>query len=419
MFPIFSPSGEVIGFGGRSVGDEKPKYLNSTDSLLFAKGKTFYGLHETARYIRSEDAAIVVEGYMDFLALYQAGIKNVVATLGTALTPQHAQILGRHTRHIIVLFDGDAAGQVAAERSLPILLQAGLLPRWLKLPNGMDPDDWVNSEPTLSVLTEQLRTAPDLFSALFAGWMQHFENRPTEVVRVVEMVKPILAGVRDPRLKDLYLQEVASALSVSRQWLLQALKENTSTKLTATISSGTTFDPAVVSVPTPTEAAPLFDISRASKAEIALVSFALQNEEYLQQIRDEGLLSLLDDTELQKVLIFIFDLYRQDSQRFDKIMPSLITRLKSPERILATMVAGEGETSTKDEYKQFRDCVKRIQEKFWQKEALNLAQQLKSRPSQENLERFMNIQRQRRQLHIKEVSLKEGPGVQLNDKKFD
>ncbi|MBX9768106.1 MAG: DNA primase, partial [Bdellovibrionales bacterium] len=107
MFPILNLNGDPIGFGGRIMRDGEPKYLNSPETPLFSKGKVLYGLNETAKFIRAEDQAIVVEGYMDCLALYQAGIKNVVAVLGTALTSDHARVISRFTKNVLVLFDTD------------------------------------------------------------------------------------------------------------------------------------------------------------------------------------------------------------------------------------------------------------------------------------------------------------------------
>lgn len=143
MFPILGLDGSCLGFGGRIIGEGEPKYLNSPESAVFHKGKIFYGLYESAKYIRAQDQVIVVEGYMDMLALFQAGIRNVVAPLGTALTSDQARLLKRFTRNVVMLFDGDSAGQMAAERSLPILLKEGLLPVGVTLPSDMDPDDFV------------------------------------------------------------------------------------------------------------------------------------------------------------------------------------------------------------------------------------------------------------------------------------
>ena len=165
MFPIINSMNEVLGFGGRIIEQGEPKYLNSPETPVFIKGRVLYGLNQTARFIRSEDQVVIVEGYMDLVALYQAGIKNAAATLGTALTLDHAKIVKRMTRNVLVLFDGDQAGQDAAERSLPLLLQADLYPRGLILPQGMDPDDYVKNygAEALKILMAE---APDLFSVV-------------------------------------------------------------------------------------------------------------------------------------------------------------------------------------------------------------------------------------------------------------
>ena len=120
MFPIISVSENVVGFGGRSIDDaQQPKYLNSPESPIFNKSRTLYGVHVTAKHIRAQQEVIVVEGYMDLISLYQFGIKNVVATLGTAFTTEHARAIRKLSPKVVVLFDSDDAGQVAAERSLP------------------------------------------------------------------------------------------------------------------------------------------------------------------------------------------------------------------------------------------------------------------------------------------------------------
>ena len=122
LFPIHNLRGEVIAFGGRIYDQGEPKYLNSPESLVFNKSKILYGLFQSAKYVRSEDAIVIVEGYMDMVTLYQAGIRNCVATMGTALTEEHAKLIKRMTPNVYVLFDSDDAGQAAAERSLGILL---------------------------------------------------------------------------------------------------------------------------------------------------------------------------------------------------------------------------------------------------------------------------------------------------------
>ena len=147
IFPIFSPNGRVIGFGGRVMQkDEKTaKYINSPESKIYSKRKTLYGLYHSKDEIRRKDKAILVEGYMDVISLFQSGVKNVVASSGTSLTDEQVKLLSRFSKNIVVLFDSDPAGQKAATRSIEILLKAGFDVKLITLPNGEDPDSYINN----------------------------------------------------------------------------------------------------------------------------------------------------------------------------------------------------------------------------------------------------------------------------------
>ena len=149
MFPIRSVKGEVIGFGARVLGNEKPKYLNSPETPVFHKGSELYGLYEARAALREKGYALVVEGYMDVVALAQLGFANAVATLGTACTPQHVQKLFRFTASVVFSFDGDAAGQRAAHKALQAALPYASDTRSVKflfLPGGHDPDSFIRTE---------------------------------------------------------------------------------------------------------------------------------------------------------------------------------------------------------------------------------------------------------------------------------
>src|SRR5437868_3538682 len=222
MFPILNPMGEAVAFGGRIIDQGEPKYLNSPETPVFVKGRILYGLAQTARYIRTEDQAIIVEGYMDLVALYQAGIRNAAATMGTALTPDHGKLLKRMTKNVVVLFDGDSAGQEAAERSLPILLSADVHPKGLTLPDGMDPDDYVKAKGA-EALKDLMTKAPDLFVLILQRWMEDYRGEASQKVKLCDQLKPILEVVPDSRLKDLYVQEAARRMSVPANWLKEAL----------------------------------------------------------------------------------------------------------------------------------------------------------------------------------------------------
>jgi len=143
IFPIEDLSGRVVAFGGRALGDDMPKYLNSPESPVYTKGRVLYGMYRTKDSIRDQNYVIVVEGYIDLLSLRDAGVGNVVATLGTALTREHVELIRRFTRNIAVIFDPDEAGRHAVERSLKLFLEENMHARIVVLPEGYDPDDYV------------------------------------------------------------------------------------------------------------------------------------------------------------------------------------------------------------------------------------------------------------------------------------
>ena len=166
MFPIIDVNGDVIGFGGRVIDEnDKPKYLNSPESALYKKRSSFYGLFNSIEHIKKSGKAILVEGYMDFLSLYSRGIKNVVATLGTSFSADHARILKRYTKNVVILYDGDESGVKASLRTGEILLQTGINPRMVILPGGTDPDRYIidNGPERLEGLIEDSDELVDYF----------------------------------------------------------------------------------------------------------------------------------------------------------------------------------------------------------------------------------------------------------------
>ena len=144
MFPIINTRGKVIGFGGRTLGDAGPKYLNSPESPVFSKKNNLYGLNITRNDISRKKQVVLVEGYMDLVSLYQHGITNVAASLGTALTSQQCMLLKRYAADVVISYDADNAGQKAALRAIELLRTAGLNARVLRIPDGKDPDEFIN-----------------------------------------------------------------------------------------------------------------------------------------------------------------------------------------------------------------------------------------------------------------------------------
>lgn len=213
MFPIHDASGRVVGFGGRVLGDGEPKYLNSPETPAFAKGRELYGLFQARPAIRSAGKVLVVEGYMDVVALAQHGIEYAVATLGTATTPTHVQKLFRATDCVIFCFDGDDAGRRAAwralEHTLPVLSDDKQA-RFLFLPDGEDPDDTVRRRGK-AALEALVNAATPLSEFLLAELAQR--SPPTSVegrAALVSAAKPLLAQLNAPVLCALLRRRLAA-----------------------------------------------------------------------------------------------------------------------------------------------------------------------------------------------------------------
>jgi len=224
MFPITDASGKTIAFGGRILpgrpasGDPPPKYLNSAESPVFRKGHTLYGLALARDAIRKADRAVVVEGYLDVIALAQAGIGEVVAPLGTALTAEQLRLLRRFTETVIACFDGDLAGRRAAARSFPVFLEAGLWGRGAFLPAGEDPDTFVRAQGR-AALERLLASAEPLVEAFvgeLAGAKRDAVGRHAEAAREVAR---LLKRVREPHEFDLLVRLAAERLGVREETL--------------------------------------------------------------------------------------------------------------------------------------------------------------------------------------------------------
>ncbi len=217
MFPILDQRGNVIGFGGRVIGAGEPKYLNSPETPLFEKGRELYGLFHARRAIRDTQTAIVVEGYMDVVALAQSSVENVVATLGTATTPVHVQKLLRMADNLVFCFDGDKAGQRAAwralEQSLPVIVD-GKDVRFLFLPSEDDPDSFVRRLGKDAFLAE-LKNAKHLSTYLFDALSAQVDLANEEGrTRLLMLAKPLLSQITAPALSLMLQRKLADIVGL-------------------------------------------------------------------------------------------------------------------------------------------------------------------------------------------------------------
>jgi DNA primase len=195
IFPIFTPEGRICGFGGRILDNSLPKYLNSSSSLIFDKGRILYGLNFSKEATRQEEEVILVEGYTDVMALYQRGIRNVVASLGTSLTSSQARLIKRYTDCVFIAYDQDKAGISATLRGIDLLLEADLEIRIISMPRGVDPADLINQEDGNSFLKRK-DEAPAYFDYRLNLEIQKRPSlRREDKIAIIEEVFPTLAKV--------------------------------------------------------------------------------------------------------------------------------------------------------------------------------------------------------------------------------
>ncbi len=198
IFPVLDLNSNPVAFGARTLGPGEPKYLNSPETPAYIKGQHLYGLFQSKEEIRKKKFAILVEGYMDLLALYQFGIRNVAASLGTAFTVEQSKLLGRFARNVVVNYDGDSAGVKAAQRAIETLLAKDFDIKVLVLPDGADPDDFIRSNSADRYNLLRGNATPYLQFVLEQSVKERNLASPKQKAEAIEEVLPLLASIRNP-----------------------------------------------------------------------------------------------------------------------------------------------------------------------------------------------------------------------------
>ena len=223
MFPIWNESGKVIAFGGRAMGDDMPKYMNSPETPIYTKSTVLYHLDKAKDALRKNDFGILVEGYMDAIAVARAGIANVIASCGTSLAEPQVKLLGRYTRRVVVNYDPDTAGQAATERSLALLLEKEFDVRVLALPGGADPDKFLK-EQGADAYKELLVQAPQYLDYLIARARRMDRSTAAAKVAALNYLMPYVQRLPNRLLRSEWATRIASELRVEEPVLRESLR---------------------------------------------------------------------------------------------------------------------------------------------------------------------------------------------------
>jgi len=227
MFPIHNPSGRLVGFGGRALGDDPAKYINTAETERFHKGSLLYGLHQARKAIRDAGRALLVEGYFDAIAAAAAGVETAVASMGTALTPEQARLLARYAEEVVIGYDGDRAGEEAHLRALPLLLAQGLAVHRARFGDGHDPDSLRLAEGE-AALAQAVEGAPDAVSAeIERQTPSAARGEPRQTAEAARSLGDLLGAIPDPVLRYAYARRAAERLDVPVEVLSRRVRQGT------------------------------------------------------------------------------------------------------------------------------------------------------------------------------------------------
>ncbi|MBS9773899.1 MAG: DNA primase [Tenacibaculum sp.] len=227
MFPIHSMSGRILGFGGRILTNDKKsaKYLNSPESDIYHKSKILYGIYQAKKEIAKQDNCYLVEGYTDVISFHQSGIENVVASSGTALTPDQIRLISRLTQNITILFDGDEAGIRASLRGIDLILEQGMKVKVVTFPDGDDPDSFAKKKSNTELKKYLEEEAQDFIKFKVSLLIKEVKNDPIKKAGLIKDIVTSISKIPDGIQREIYVQECSRIMDISEQVLFNELAQ--------------------------------------------------------------------------------------------------------------------------------------------------------------------------------------------------
>jgi DNA primase len=358
IFPIEDIGGHIIAFGGRILGNGEPKYLNSPESPVYIKGKCLYGLNKTKDDIRKAGFVIIVEGYFDLLALWNAGVTNVVATLGTALTKEHVDLIRRYSDQAVAVFDPDAAGKKALARSIELFLTGNINAKAVILPDGYDPDQYIRTfgKGAFDEIVANAQSMVDYYIDSVIGKAGSVEEK----LKTLHSTLPFIVHIDHAIERNLFIKRISEKLGIDQELLKAEVQRSLNSKTA-----------------TPSVAAQVQDRGRVDQVELSLIHIMLEYPGKIPAIFQTGILNSLKSDEIiqfAEVLKEAFE--RNGSGGFDS--PMLIDRLRTGmlrETLLGKMV-NESPLDEKMADRILADTIKQMKRKDFRERQKSLEMKL-------------------------------------------
>ena len=380
MFPIANRFGRPIAFGGRQLerteAIQGPKYLNSPETPIFHKSRTLYGFHLAKQAIRQHECAIITEGYTDVLACHRQGVTHVVGTLGTALTEHHVTLLKGCTKEVVLVFDGDAAGGAATERSIGLFLDAGMRIRIVELPAGEDPDSFLQHHTSTEFL-QHVEAATTFLDYLLARAQRSAPFRtPASQADCVERIVPLLRKIDNPIEQWGYLKMLAEKIGVPPEVLQRQVSPRTSTSARASHMSRPAVPPAArLQNPAPDRSRPLS--SRSRNEEYVLLQVLCHAPHLLEGISRQLTVEDFADAALRDIYALLLRLRLQSGVFSLTQLPQEVSQSAQAE--ILTKMALEPAPSKPEELQQaVEDCLLKIRQRRAKAERQQIIQLLHS-----------------------------------------
>ncbi|HXW18785.1 MAG TPA: DNA primase, partial [Candidatus Acidoferrales bacterium] len=375
MFPISNDSGKVIAFGGRALGDDMPKYMNSPETPVYSKSNVLYHLDRAKAAIRQKDFAILVEGYMDTIAVARAGFTNVVASCGTSLAEPQVKLLSRFTKNIMVNFDPDTAGQAAAERSLAVLLEKEFEIKVVTLPGGADPDKFLKENGT-AAYEKELKAAPPYLNYLISRARGMDLTTASGKLAALNYLMPYVQRVPNRLIRSEWASRIASELRVDEPVLREALRRAATERHSEVKPKAELLSSAV------------------RQADRRLMQMLVEAEGFRQRLAQE----ILDET-LHKGL---------DTEKiFEVLLGSAITGAQPDPALLAESLAEQDrrmffsvvfESAAPPSWDEAESCLGVLRRRHVETELLTVQKEIDARPP---IEELLRLQRRKQELELR------------------
>ncbi len=359
IFPIFDTKDRVLGFGARVLDNSLPKYVNSPETFIYTKGKNLYGLNLSKDSIRENDSAIVVEGYLDFILPFQAGLKNIVASLGTALTLEQVKLLKRYTHNVVMIYDPDTAGELATLRSLDIFIEEGMNVSVVTLPKTFDPDLFVR-EHGIESLKDKISQAHNLFDYKLNILKARFKTKDIEdKAKIASSMLETINKFKNAVLKSEYIKKLAQELDVKEDALLQ--EAHRTTKVWPARESYQAVDKKELNI-NPTEK--------------LLIKLMLEETELIAKLRNSLEPADFRDERTSRIVSVMFDLLEQGKAVEPNILMNYFKEEDVSRIVCESMFLPEVNSS--DRQKVVDDCIQRLKSQKLKFKKQHLHEQIKT-----------------------------------------